>query len=176
MSKVKIIINFVVFQIAWFACVLGAAHGMPWQAFLFVLIAVFSQLMLNNINLKNEILLIALIAIIGAIFDQMIINHQLILYQSHGWNNAIVPIWIIGLWIAFASTINLSLRWLRDYPLVAILFGAIGGPLAYLGAEKLGAVTLSITPDSIIALAVGWGLLMPIILKIAQKFDGYQHV
>jgi len=176
MTKVSIIINFVVFQVAWFTCVLGAAYGMPWQAFLFVLIAVVTQLILNNLHLKSEVLLIVLIAIIGVIFDQMIINHQLVAYKSHGWSDAIVPIWIIGLWIAFASTINFSLRWLRPYPFIAILLGAIGGPLAYLGAEKLGAVTLLVSPDSIIVLAIGWGLLMPVMLKVAQKFEGFRNV
>ena len=30
MPKPQIIINFVLFQIGWFACVLGAAKQMPW--------------------------------------------------------------------------------------------------------------------------------------------------
>jgi hypothetical protein len=174
--KIQLIINFVVFQIAWFACVLGAANGMPWQALAFVLIVILLELLLTKANLKNELLLITIVGILGAIFDQIILNHQLLAYSSHGWSSAIVPIWIIALWIGFASTLNVSLRWLRDYPKLAFLLGAIGGPLAYLGAEKLGAVQLLITPNSIIALAIGWGILMPVLLKLSKKIDGYAHV
>lgn len=176
MPKTKLIVNFVIFQISWFACVLGAANGMPWQALIFVLVVILLELLLTKANLKNEMILITTVGIIGATFDQLILNHQLLAYASHGWSNAIVPIWIIALWIGFASTLNVSLRWLRDYPKSAFLFGAIGGPLAYLAAEKLGAVQLLITPNSIIALAIGWGILMPVLLNLSKKFDGYQHV
>jgi hypothetical protein len=175
MLNAKLIVNFVTFQIAWFACVLGAANAMPWQAFLFVVIIVLLQLILSKANLKKEITLMILIALIGGVFDQLILNHGLLSYSSHGWSNAMVPIWIIGLWIAFGSTLNVSLKWLRNLPIVAIMFGAIGGPLAYLGAEKLGAVKLLIVPDAMFALAIGWGILMPILLNLSKKFDGYQH-
>jgi hypothetical protein len=171
----KLIVNFVTFQIAWFACVLGAANAMPWQAFLFVVIIVLLQLILSKANLKKEITLMILIALIGGVFDQLILNHGLLSYSSHGWSNAMVPIWIIGLWIAFGSTLNVSLKWLRGSPKLAILFGAVGGPLAYLGAEKLGAVKVLIVPDAMLALAIGWGVLMPILLNLSKKFDGYQH-
>jgi hypothetical protein len=26
----RLVVNLVAFQIAWFACVLGGAHGLPW--------------------------------------------------------------------------------------------------------------------------------------------------
>jgi hypothetical protein len=171
----QLIINFVTFQVAWFACVLGAANAMPWLAFLFVIIIVLLQLVLNKANLKKEITLMIIISIIGGIFDQLILNHGLLAYRSHGWSNAIVPIWIIGLWITFGSTLNVSLKWLRSFPKLAILFGVIGGPLAYLGAEKLGAVKLLIMPDAMIALAIGWGILMPLLLNLSKKLDGYHY-
>ena len=63
---------------------------------------------------------------------------------------------------------------MRGKWLVAVLFGAIGGPLAYMGAEKLGAVTLNNMPATYIALAVGWAILTPLLLALSEKFDGYK--
>jgi hypothetical protein len=87
-------------------------------------------------------------------------------------NAFIVPIWIIALWAGFATTLNRSLRWMRNKTLLAILFGAIGGPLAYIAAEKLGAVTL--TNTSLVVLSFGWAILTPLLLKLSERFDGFK--
>jgi hypothetical protein len=57
---------------------------------------------------------------------------------------------------------------------VAIIFGAVGGPLAYLGAAKLGAVTLAGT-SSYIALSIGWAIITPLLLNISTRFDGFKN-
>jgi hypothetical protein len=41
------IINFIAFQAAWFAAVLGAAHGMPWLGVVAVLLALGLHLVLS---------------------------------------------------------------------------------------------------------------------------------
>jgi hypothetical protein len=73
----------------------------------------------------------------------------------------------------FATTLNVSLRWLRSRPLLAAGLGAIGGPLAYAGGAGLGALNLETSPLSIGALGIGWALAMPLLLVAAARFDGY---
>ncbi|HBO18265.1 MAG TPA: DUF2878 domain-containing protein, partial [Methylophilaceae bacterium] len=85
----------------------------------------------------------------------------------------IVPIWIFALWGLFASTLNLSLSWLKHYKFLAMLFGLLGGPLAYIAAEKLNAIQL-IGPYALISLAIGWALLTPLSLMMAQKWNGFR--
>ncbi|MBA3696570.1 MAG: DUF2878 domain-containing protein [Methylotenera sp.] len=92
--------------------------------------------------------------------------------MHHGWSTALVPAWILGLWLDFSTTLNVSLRWMHGRYLVAILFGAIGGPLAYIGAEKLGAVILHGNP-SYIVLSLGWAVITPLLLSFAVRFDGF---
>lgn len=175
MSTKRVVLNFVLFQLGWFACVLGAANQMPWLGF--VIAASLAGIQLVFIaNPVKELQLMLVASVIGATFDQLILNHGVVHYQANGWSPTIVPVWIIGLWVVFASTLNASLRWMRHRYVVAVLFGAIGGPLAYMAAEKLGAVTLTITPSSHIVLAVGWGLLTPLLMFLSKKFDGYAHV
>jgi Protein of unknown function (DUF2878) len=175
MSTQRIVLNFILFQLGWFACVLGAANQLPWLAFVIAVSLVSIQLAFIP-NPMKELQLILMVTVVGAIFDQLLLNHGVVHYQANGWSPALVPIWIIGLWVAFASTLNVSMRWLRNYRLLAILFGAIGGPLAFMAAEKLGAVTLTITPSSHIVLAIGWGAMMPLMMYFSKKFDGYAHI
>ena len=125
-----------------------------------------------------ELTLLLSALFIGGLFDQVMHSTGLISYQAHGWSDALnsrlVPVWILALWLAFTSTLNVSLRWMRGKWLVAILFGAIGGPLAYIAAEKLGAVSLNNFPLHYVALALGWAILTPLLLKISENFDGFK--
>lgn len=171
MSK-QVVINFVLFQAAWFACVLGAAHGMAWLGVFATVLIVAWHLKQAN-QAKPEAVLLFITLIIGAVFDQMMLSTQLVSYQAHGWSDALTPTWILALWAGFVTALNVSLRWMQGKWLVAVLFGAIGGPLAYMGAERLGAVTLNANPQSYLALSVGWAIITPVLLLLARKFDGF---
>lgn len=48
--------------------------------------------------------------------------------------------------------------------------GAIFGPLAFIAGEKLGAVQFIDRSLALLALAVGWACLMPMLLWLADLF------
>ncbi len=168
-----IIINFILFQLAWFACVIGAAKGMPWLG---VAVTVFalSWHLYQAKNIRSELLLMLCALLIGAAYDQSMLSLGYINYVNNGWSSAIVPVWILALWLGFTTTLNVSLRWMRGKHLIAVIFGAVGGPLAYLGAEKLGAVTLH-DAASYIALSFGWAIITPLLLLLSSRFDGFVY-
>ena len=168
----RLVVNFILFQIGWFACVIGAAKQMPWLGVATV-VAIVAWHLTQAKQAKKEVQLLIIALVIGGTFDQIMLNHQLITYQAHGWSSMLVPVWILALWAEFVTVLNVSLRWMKGRWIIAVLFGAIGGPLAYMGAEKLGAVTLNHLPISYIALSVGWACLTPLLLKLSQKFDGF---
>ena len=65
----------------------------------------------------------------------------------------------LNLRISASITFHFGLRWLKGRPGWAVLFGAIGGPLAFLAGRRLGVVTLH--PDlwpSLLSLAASWSL------------------
>lgn len=167
-----VIINFVLFQAAWFACVLGAAHSMPWLGVIATIFVIAWHLKQAK-QAKQEAILLIITLLIGATFDQLMLTTNLIHYQSHGWSIELVPVWILALWAGFVTALNVSLRWMQGKWLVAIMFGAVGGPLAYMGAAKLGAVTLNAYPQSYLALSIGWAILTPVLLLLAKRYDGY---
>lgn len=164
--------NFILFQLAWFACVAGAAYGMPWLGVSVTLITTAWHLRQSK-RAKPEMLLMFTVLLLGASFDQLMLLLQLVAYQQHGWSASLVPVWIVALWLAFASTLNLSLAWLQGRYLVGALFGASGGPLAYFGAQNIGAVTLN-SSASYIALSIGWAVITPVVLYMAKHMNGFR--
>jgi hypothetical protein len=173
MPKSQLIINFILFQIGWFACVIGAAKQLPWLGVIVVAVIVTWHLTQAK-QAKPEVILLLIALLIGGTYDQFMLSSGLVSYQAHGWSSSLVPVWILALWAVFVTILNVSLKWMREKWLVAILFGAIGGPLAYVGAEKLGAVSLNHLPATYIALAAGWAILTPLLLALSEKFDGFK--
>ncbi len=148
---------------------LGAANSLPWLGVSATAI-ILAWHFFHSKHPKYELLLILAALLIGALFDQLMLSMNWVNYQAHGWSQNLVPVWILALWLAFASTLNLSLAWMQGRYMIAVLFGGSGGPLAYFGAEKLGAVSLS-GPTSLVMLGIGWALITPLLLVIASKLN-----
>ena len=166
-----ILVNIVAFYGTWFACVLGAAHQ-------YLLIGPFSVLallalhfyFLSGYSHTQELRLLITAGVFGFVLDslQALLGVFSFINTSPGiW---ISPLWMVSLWVAFATTLHTSLRWLSGkYGLAAIL-GVIGGPVSYYSGAQLGALTLN--PDrtfSFITMAIVWGVAMPILVWLAKE-------
>ena len=169
----KIVINFLLFQLAWFACVLGGANATPWIGPLVVLGVVVYHLSHTPVP-RAEAALLLVTGSIGAIFDSALVSTGWLAYTSGQWFATMAPYWIIAMWIAFATTLNVSLTWLRGRMALAVAFGAIGGPLAYYAGARLGGVTLLDPVLALSALAAGWAMITPLLVAIATRLDGWR--
>lgn len=170
-SKTHLLINFALFQFAWFACVLGGARDLPLAGTSTVALAVAVHLYLVK-TARAELALIGAVALIGTAWDSIIVSTGLMSYPSGTFAEGLAPHWIIAMWVNFAITLNVSMNWLKGRPLVAAVFGGIGGPLAYLTGYKLGGVAI---PDLWLALGIqglGWAIILPLLLQLAERFDG----
>ncbi|MEY2706762.1 MAG: hypothetical protein RI905_513 [Pseudomonadota bacterium] len=160
------LINFVLFQVAWFAGILGAAHQMASLGVAVILLCLgihFGRLPKHQI--KNEALLVARCLALGFVVDSILLQAELMTYASAGLISGISPLWMCLLWAALAITLNHSMSWIkRSYWLAAIL-GSITGPLSYLAGVKLGAGTMPNQSISLIALGLIWAMAMPLMVK-----------
>lgn len=168
------IVNIVIYQLGWFACILGAAHGAPLAGVLFVAAAVAYHLFRAE-DLQAETWLIVIAASTGAVWDSLLVAAGLLVYPSGTLIEGAAPYWIVALWVIFATTFNVSLRWFKQHLLLAALLGAIGGPLAFLAGERLGGVLFTDYPLALGALALGWALLMPAMMLLARRYNGFQE-
>ena len=160
--------NFIGFQVGWFACVVGAAQGYPLVAVAVASIIVILHLLRDN-NFYSELCLIISAVFIGITWESLLLSFDWLAYVSSGGAN-IAPIWLVAMWALFATTINHSMAWLKNRYFLALLLGAVFGPLAFIAGENLGAVVFLDRIRALTLLAVGWAVLMPLLLWLAEQF------
>ncbi|QWT21534.1 DUF2878 domain-containing protein [Bacillus sp. NP157] len=159
-------INFILYQALWFALVIGAAHGSTGLALVPAAAFVVWQAATAN-DPRQDLRRVALAVLAGLVVDGVPALLDWWSYASpapalppHG-----APLWILALWACFATTIDRSLSFLQGRLWLAAALGAIGGPLAYLGAAR-GWQAVHLPPSTLLFvgwLAVGWGLAMPLL-------------
>ena len=76
------------------------------------------------------------------------------------------------MWMLFATTLNVSMRWLRGKQKLAALFGFYGGPTSYIAGQALGGILLVNQVAALAALAIGWAVMMPLLMRLAESLDG----
>ena len=163
--------NFALFQVAWLSSVVGGAQHMPWLGPLAVMIALAVHLMFARTPFE-EILLAVSCALLGAAFDSMLVAAGWVTYPSGLFSDSLAPYWIITMWMLFATTLNVSMRWMRGRPALAAAFGFYGGPAAYLAGQALGGIVLVNQVAALAALAVGWAVMMPLLMWLSENLDG----
>ena len=172
MTMTTILVNFVAFQVGWFACVLGGAHQFPWLGTLLVSIIIAVHLSRAS-RPRAELSLILLAIAIGSVWDSYLVWRGWLEYPSGTLIPDTAPHWILAMWGVFATTLNVSLRWLKQRWLIAVLSGAIAGPLAYYAGARLGGVVFTDQTTALIALGLGWAVLMPLLMGLSQRLDGF---
>lgn len=165
-----LLLNIAVYQAGWFACVLGAARGRPWLGLAIVAIIVCGWVM-SAPRPSALLQLSVLTALVGYSWDSWLSVAGLIGYPPGPLSPPLAPPWILALWLLFATTLPISLRWLQSQPALAALLGALAAPLAYLAAARLGALTLPRMQPALWALALGWAGLLPLLLRLARRLN-----
>ncbi len=172
MSTTMVVSNFVLFQIGWFSCVWSAAEHQPWIGVLVTMGVVVSHVLRAPLPMA-ELTLIFLSLALGLVFDSLLVWQGWLQYSSGIVFSNVAPYWIVALWGLFATLLNVSLRWMRGRWVIAVVFGAVGGPAAYYGGLRLGALEFGNMPAGLLALAIGWAVLTPLLLALSSYFDGY---
>jgi len=163
------LINFTLFQIGWFACVLSAANQLALIGLVVAILIMVIHIKLSTSRYSEIILLITAMAI-GTVWDSAIVVMGWLSYESGMFSSYFAPYWIIAMWGLFATTVNVSLSWMKDNTLLATIFGGIVGPLAYYAGFKLGAVNINNLHMAMISLSIGWAFFTPLLLKFTDIF------
>jgi len=169
-SRIDIVINFIAFQIGWFACVLLAAADLPEYGALIAISIVIIHLMRVNEPVKNMQLML-LVTFIGGLWDSVLTSQGIFVFDSGMFVSGMAPYWIFMMWLMFSSTLTITFRWLYGRYWLSMVLGVVFGPLTYMAGEALGAVVI---PQSILAsvvIAAGWAILMPLFIKISEIYD-----
>ncbi len=167
--------NFVLFQIGWFACILGAAHQQLGLAIAISLLCIAIYLWLHQ-NARSEHELLLKVFIYGLIADTILVQLGWIRFKSDFPFAAISPVWMWALWLIFATTLKESMGWLQGKNALAAALGAVAGPMCYEAGVRLGAASWpnpEVQVFALIYLAIVWAIAMPVFLYFAKKINIY---
>lgn len=157
-------------QAVWFCAVIGAGQGHAWPAVVAAVVYCSWQFTLSSTR-KADLRLMAVAVALGVVIDGGLGTLGWARYAAPWPGSTFAPAWILALWAAFTPTLTVSLVFLQRNAWVALAFGAIGGPLAYLGAARgFDAVTFTDPGPAFVWLAIGWGLAMPLLSMLARRW------
>lgn len=168
-----VLVNVVVGYAAWLAVALLAAQGAPLLAVLPSLLAVVLHLVLTGRGARGREALLSLAAApVGGVVEALLMHMGITSYAAGATMAGLPPAFMIGLWMAFATFINVSLAWLKPRLALAALLGAVASGPSYLAGSKLGALTLAEPVwQSLMAIGAIWAVAFPLLVIVARRLD-----
>ncbi len=169
--SVTVVVNALLFQATWFACVIGGAQG-QWQWGALGILALLGFSFWRN-SLARDVALLSVLAVVGFCLDSLWAATGVLDYgaQTNYWGAvALAPVWITLLWMGVGLTTRHSLKFLADRPaLGALLAGGAAVP-SYLGGQRLGAV---VVPEwaSLGIIALAWALAFFVLFSVVDTTD-----
>ena len=156
--------NFAAFQLAWLVAVWGASAGLWWLGPVAVAAWVSAYSIWQKCA-RAEAMLWLGAGLLGAMTDSLLVWSGAMVFPESAGPAFPTTFWMVALWINFAAALRHCMGWLCGRFVLTTVFGAIGGPLAYLAGSKFGALEIHSLP----AIVVAWLLVMPGLLLIEMK-------
>ena len=152
MVNIIFIINLVAFDLAWFGLIYWGNLFIPTALLMLCLHFFFISKMR-----VNEFCLICVVTIIGVFVDSMLQYLGVLVFPE----GKIMPLWLITLWLCFASTLCHSLKFLQRSILLQGVFGALFAPISYIAGNEMNAVSFGLSVENTFAtLSILWGGLL----------------
>jgi len=163
------ILNIMVFQIFWFACVLGGNAGAAIALALYAF--VYTRFIGNPLKQWKAL---GTIALCGLLVDIAMAEFGVI----HFADSAREALWLLLLWLGFGTLFFHGLAWLRKLPLAVIaLIGAVAGPLTYWAGANLNDSRITVSPSVfMVCYGIPWAILLPLFTHIPRLLYASEKV
>lgn len=150
----KLIVNAIAFQIVWFICV----QGNNLNAALAAIVLLSLHQLMFKLELKTWPVLIGF-SLLGFLGDSALAKIFQLDYSDH--LDPLAPLWLLFLWLSFATTANHSMKWLFSSPYLTVFVAIFIVPISYLVGIKLSASTLlGSYPLFYISEGIWWAVLL----------------
>ena len=189
----QIIANAIGFQLVWFVCVQGNS--------IYAVAAALALLVLYRLTFRTNFKTwkaLCIFSVLGYLGDGIIAYTFQLNYAevtslvpssipaeaASLWIGSIestfppllAPLWLLSLWVAFATTLNHSMKWILKTPLLTTAIGLFLVPLSYIAGIKLSSsqfmVSLSDLNSVMFFLVEGlWWVLLLSAYKKSQSFN-----
>lgn len=162
----KLIINALAYQAIWFSAILWATTGAVVGCVIILFLLSISDRRGDDLRMAGFLIFL------GLLVDGSLQQVGFFTFTTGG---SPIPFWLLVIWAGLATTIHHSLAWLKNKLLLAAIFGAVGGPLAYWAGTRMGAASFnwSLT-SSLLVLAAIWSLIFPTIMLFSREQSASQ--
>ena len=159
----KGIVNIGMYQLIWFLCVFWGNPGALGGLAVIVVHLIMSDRRREDLRMAGFLLFI------GLVVDGTLVRVGFFSFATPGFP---IPFWLMVIWLGLAITPNHSLAWMKHKPLLCLLFGALGGPVAYWAGVRLGAAEFQWgLAASLALLAIVWALLWTAIMHFSAAAE-----
>lgn len=157
------LLNILIFNWAWFTLILRQ------NDFLLLILLLFSIQFFYTSNKTTESKILITITLLGISVDSLLMQSGVLNFTTQ--DNLFIPLWLMLIWLGFATTVNKSLLFLTNKPRLQFLIGATLPPLNYLAGESFGAVSFSYSNlTTFIILSLIWAPLLIFIFHCQAMF------
>lgn len=155
--------QWILHQVAWWCCVLGPE---PWGGIAMVLFVAL-HLVFNRAQIAAEGLLICAATGIGFCVDGLLVHSGAVHYE--GLQRLFeVPLWMLALWAGFGATLRHSQGILVATAGRALWVGAVAGPMAYAGGERLGRMRIE-GAYGFLLIGITWALALCLLAWLVHR-------
>lgn len=167
------IVEYAAFQLVWFVSAFGAARGLNGPGVGAALLLVAAHLYVSRSRVP-EAIVVLVSAFVGFAAESLFVAVGVIRHAAVWSSSTLAPVWIVALWMAFATTLGATRRLFGENAcLKAAGLGAIFGPAAYLAGDRLGALELS-SPiwHGLMVTSAVWALAFPALIAVSARPRG----
>ena len=168
--RVKIAANAIAFQITWFLCLLANNNIALISV---VILCLFHGFFIVEQN--KEWLLILMFSVAGIILDSGFQTVKILQFNGAidvTSSLSIIPIWMMCLWIAFATGLAHALTWFHHRLSVAALVGATIVPINYyVGLSLSNSSAVEPLWFALLCISISWSILLPVGLFYAKRLE-----
>lgn len=172
----RLAIDIIGFQSTWWAAALGAGAG-RWEPGVIVGVIVMALQVALASGRAGLLATLLVAGVLGVVLESLLIASGLVTYAAAWPASFAPPVWLIALWMVFATCIEATARMLGNHALIkSAVVGALVAPPTYWAGQGFGALKLA-EPIwlALAATAVIWAIATPVMLAtfaaVSRRFS-----
>ncbi len=165
----RLVVNFILFQLGWFSCLMISSHWLFVIVGLIILIhfVVVVPKLTPKHDRYLEAIFLTKVVLLGALLELAYLWFGLLVREDA---SLLPPLWLLFIWLLFATTVRHSLFWMHNRLPLAAAFAAVAAPLSYYAGANLNEM-VSLHPNvlfSLSVIAISWAAVFPCMLYMAS--------
>ena len=170
-ERMKFLLNLIVFQGAWFACVVGSKSSHPMLYPVLGFFAVLGLVIFSKRFGTAFPFLLSSVAL-GMVGDSLLVRLELLAFYANPTVGG-APLWMIILWANFGLMLRPLFLWFLENNIRCLLGFSIGGVAAYYAGWRMDALAFTSDWETALAILIEWGIAGLVLRQIHLRYPKF---